>query len=424
MKRFQNFNYRITLCTFLCVCIPFFAIAQDDDEDKEQDGDKTAARNQVDFNLGGGLSFSLNDGNYQFNLGGFIQPSFISSKTNGLDRENQYNSRRSYLQFSGNAVKEKVSFLFQLDYSLSEPLLDAWLAYHPYEFLTITVGQKQTFLNNREMMYREDRLQFTNRSFLSTNFSNTGRELGVFVSSKFGDSFGIAPMFAVTSGDGRNSFGATSRDSDLGGIKYGGRLDLYPFGFFKTGNDLTSTDLLHEEKLKFVIGAAASKNTGASNAFGEGHGDYILYDANGLNNYPDYTQIYADILFKYQWFSLLGEYVNTSASNIDITYTDANARQILAPTQISQFLALGDSFNVQAGYVTLSGFSFDVRYENTNPEFLNNVNSIVQKGSAYSFGLSKYFVGNSLKVQTSYTSLNPAIGLETNQFDVLFQITF
>ena len=57
MKRFQNFNYRITLCTFLCVCIPFFAIAQDDDEDKEQDVDKTAARNQVDFNLGGGIKF-------------------------------------------------------------------------------------------------------------------------------------------------------------------------------------------------------------------------------------------------------------------------------------------------------------------------------------------------------------------------------
>jgi hypothetical protein len=422
MKQFQNSNYRIILCAFLCICIPFFAMAQDDDEDKEQNTE--VERNKVDFNLGGGLNFSLNDGNYQFNLGGFIQPSYSTTKTDGLDRENTYNSRRSYLQFSGNAVKEKVSFFLQLDYSLPEPLLDAWLAYKPFEYVTITFGQKQSFLNNREMMYREDRLQFTNRSFLSNNFSNTGREMGVFISSKFGDSFGISPMVAVTSGDGRNSFGATSRDADLGGIKYGGRLDLYPLGYFKDGNDLTSTDLLHEDKLKFVLGAAASKNIGASNATGEGHGNYILYDVNGLNNYPDYAQIYADILVKYQGFSLLAEYVNASASNIDIAYTDVAATTILAPTQISQFLALGDSFNLQAGYVTLGGLSFDVRYENTNPEFINNINSIIQKGNAFTFGLSKYFVGNSLKLQTSYTSVNPNNSLKTNQFDVLFQISF
>jgi hypothetical protein len=420
MKRFQNFNFRITLCTFLCVCIPFFAIAQDDDEDQDQGNE----RNRVSFNVGSGLNFSLNDNQYQFNLGGFVQPSFMSSKADGLDRENEFNSRRSYLHFSGNAVKEKESFLFQLDYSLQDPLLDAWIAYQPQESTTITIGQKQTFLNNREMMYREDRLQFTNRSFLSTNFSETGREFGVFISSKFGDKFGISPMLAVTSGDGRNSFGANSRDTDLGGIKYGGRLDLYPLGFFKPGNDLTSTDLEREEKLKFVLGFAGSQNIGANNAVGEGHGNYILYGVNGENNYPDYTQIYADILLKYQGFSLLAEYVNASASNINETYIDANATQILAPTQISDFLTLGDSFNVQVGYVTLIGFSVDARYENGTQEFVTNASSVLQSANATTFGLSKYFVGNSLKVQSSYTSYNPKIGTNINQIDLLFQIIF
>ena len=37
MKRFQNFSFTKTLCTLVCVCIPFFAIAQDDDfEDDEK----------------------------------------------------------------------------------------------------------------------------------------------------------------------------------------------------------------------------------------------------------------------------------------------------------------------------------------------------------------------------------------------------
>jgi len=411
MKQLYKFSYKKFLSLLLLLSISHLLKAQ-------------VQENKVDFQIGNGLNFSFNNNEYQFNLGGFIQPSFSTIKTDGFERENQLNSRRSYLQFSGNAVKEKVSFLFQLDYSLADPLLDAWIAYHPHKTTTITVGQKQTFLNNREMTYREDRLQFTNRSFLSTNFSNTGREFGVFVSSKFGENFGIVPMLAVTAGDGRNSFGANSRDSDLGGIKYGGRLDLYPLGFFKSGNDLTSTDLEREENLKFVFGVAASQNIGASNLVGEGHGDYILYNLNGENNYPDYLQIYADILFKYQGFSLLAEYVNASASNINETYTDANATQILVPTQISDFLTLGDSFNIQAGYVTLGGFSFDARYENATQEFVNNTNSVFQSADAYSVGLSKYFVGNSLKVQSSYTNFIPTIGSTINQIDLLFQITF
>ena len=33
--------------------------------------------------------------------------------------------------------------------------MDAWIAYHATDYLTISVGQKQTFVNNKEMMIRE-----------------------------------------------------------------------------------------------------------------------------------------------------------------------------------------------------------------------------------------------------------------------------
>jgi hypothetical protein len=382
-------------------------------------------KNKTVFVLGNGLNFSFDGGNYKFNIGGFIQPAFLYEQVSGLDAENEFNSKRSFLQFSGEAKKEKVSFLFQLDYSLSEPMLDAWVAYHPTKNSSITLGQKQSFLNNREMIYREDRLQFNNRSFLSETLSNTGREFGVFVESRFGKNFGIVPMIAVTSGDGRNSFGANSRDSDIGGVKYGGRLDLYPLGYFKAGNDLTSTDLGREESLKFVIGGAASQNKGASNANGEGHGDFLLFDVEGKNNLPDYTQVYIDFLMKYQGFSVLAEYANTTASNIDQTYIDMDATQILVPQQISEFLYLGDSYNIQAGYVTVSGMSFDVRYESANSEFENDTNSALQDMDSFTFGVSKYFFNdNSLKIQTAYTSLNPSVGSKTTQVELMVQIAF
>ena len=422
MKRLLNRNTIQFLIFAFCISLTTSLKAQE--EFVEEDPDAEVDINNASYTLGNGLNFSFNKGNYQFGLTGFIQPGYFRESINGLEDINQFSSKRTFLQFDGKALKEKVSFFVQLDFSLSEPLLDAWIGYHPTEHVSVYFGQKQNFVNNREMTYREDRLQFTDRSFLSRSFSRTGREFGVFVTSKFGNKFGIAPMFSITSGDGRNSFGTDSRDTDLGGLKIGGRLDLYPLGFFKEGNDVTNIDLGREEKPKFVVGVAASRNNGVSNNVGEGHGNFILYDANGTGNYPDYTQLYADFLLKYQGFSLLAEYANATASGIDLTYTDANATQVLAPTQISEYLVLGDSFNVQLGYITKNGFSFDARYEVANQEFTSNTNSLLQDANSYTFGLSKYFIGNNLKVQTSYTQFNPNIGNKLNQFELLFQIAF
>lgn len=381
-------------------------------------------KNVASFELGSGLNFSFNEGDYQFNFGGFIQPSFNYTKVKGSDADNEFNAKNAFLIISGKAVKEKVSFLLQTDYSKSQPLLDAWLAYHPSNNITITVGQKQTFVNNREMTYREDRLQFTDRSLLSQTLSDTGREFGVFVETKFGNKFGIAPMLALTSGDGRNSFGSDSRDTDLGGLKIGGRLDLYPLGYFSEGNDLFSADLAHEEKLKFVVGAAASKNKGVSNANGEGHGDFILYDSNGSSNLPDYSQMYVDVLMKYKGFSFLVEYVNASAEGLDIVYIDDTATTLLAPQQISEYLVLGDSYNFQAGYVTQKGFSFDFRYESATPEFESNQNSILSDASSYTFGISKYFDNNNFKMQAAFTTIDVANGNSQTIGEVVFQIVF
>jgi len=89
---------------------------------------------------------------------------------------------------------------------------------------------------------------------VSTAFSASGREFGLFVSHLFLlGTVGVEPQIAITSGDGRNSFGVDSRDYDRGGLKYGGRLDVYPLGFFVEGNGNLIADLAHEETFKMVI---------------------------------------------------------------------------------------------------------------------------------------------------------------------------
>lgn len=365
------------------------------------------AQNKASYEFGNGLNFNLNDGAYQFKIGGMIQPSVSTEIVNGNKPDFFYNVKRTYVNISAVALKERLSFFVQTDFSLGSPLLDAWVAYNPINNLSITFGQKQSFANNREMLFMEDKLQFADRSLLSNAFSRTGREFGLFVSHKFNlNNFLILPQVAVTSGDGRNSFGIDSRDSDKGGLKYSGRLDLYPLGNFSKGNDSFIVDLAHEKTLKFVIGGAVSYNIGASNYVGEGHGDFQLYDSNGAPKYPDYRKFYGDVLLKFHGFSFLGEYDLASATSLENSYTVPSMSFPLNPTQISEYLAIGTAFNVQLGYVTKTGYALDVRYNGLIPEFSSNINSIIKNVNGYSIGFSKYFINNNVKLQTTFTSAN------------------
>lgn len=381
-------------------------------------------KNTTDFNLGQGLSFNLNNEDYRFNISGFIQPLAGYEKMTDLKGSSYFYSRHSFFMISGRAVKEKISFMLQTDFSNASPLYDAWIAYHPTAWLTITGGQKQTFVNNREMIYREDRLQFTQRSLSSRIFSNSGREFGLFVETKFGEKIGFAPKVALTSGDGRSSFGTDSRDTDLGGLKIGGRLDIYPLGYLKEGNDLYTADLLHEEKPKLILGVAGSLNQGASEARGEGHGRFLMYDVNRDIKLPDYRQIYGDLLIKYKGFSLLYEYSNASATKLDGLYVDPNALNLLVPQQISNFLVLGNSHTIQGGYVTKTGYGFDVRFDQGLPEFDTNNASILQEFKNFNVGFTKYFDKNNLKLQTAFSSTKYNSMSSINQFELLMQIVF
>ena len=88
---------------------------------------------------------------------------------------------------------------------------------------------------------------------MSQNFTELGREFGLFLEGKFSlGNIGLKPSLAVTSGDGTNSFGENSIDNDQGGFKYGGRMNIYPLGFFKTNNELVGHDVLKEKNVNMV----------------------------------------------------------------------------------------------------------------------------------------------------------------------------
>lgn len=371
------------------------------------------------FGLGQGLQFKFNNGDYQFKIGGMIQPQIGFRKDSTADADYFLNSKRTYFNVAGKAAKEKISFLFQTDFSLANPLLDAWVRYTPNKYLAITFGQQLTFANNREMTFMETQFQFIDRSSLSTQYSSTGREFGLFLESSV--TLGgvvIEPKAAITSGDGRNSFGTGSTDYDLGGVKYAGRLDVYPLGQFTEGNNQLIADIKGEPKPKLLLGVAGSYNNGVSNSKGEGHaikeddgkirgeGDFLLYDAKGKNKLPDYRKLYYDVLFKYKGISLLAEYVIATAKVSEGTFKDETALSRLDATEISEVLSLGTGLNVQAGYVLHRKYGIDIRYATISREFANNTNSIVKDQDEITCGLTKYIQENNLKVTAAITQLN------------------
>ena len=399
--------------------------------------------NEADFNLGNGISFSFNDGDYKFNINGFIRPSYMSSEgeyflENGVLNEvsKQFSAKSANLFFEGFAVKEKVSFVIQMDYTSSQPLVESYIGYHPLQNMSFYFGQKQVNHNNFEMTQNENHLRFTERSMLSRTHTNFGEEFGIFFNYKFGNEIIYEPSLAITSGDGKNSFGADSRDTDLGGVKIGSRLNVYPMGPFSEGNNESSIDLVGEEELKMQVGFAFSKNFGVSNSVGDGHyydsnddgvpdfdGDFLLYDSNGEIDLPDYSQVFFDLLMKFKGFSAVIEYADSSASGIDEIYVDQYASTVLTPSQISSFLVLGSSFNIDLGYFMKKGYSFDFRFGVNKPEFEND-SSLLVDNKNFGLGISKYLVENNLKLQFGAYKTDFDNGDKISYGEFLIQIVF
>ena len=365
-------------------------------------------RNSASFSLGDGISFTFNEGKYKFDIFGFIRPSYIYSEDKIFNNDGSYSnvyrqfkSQNSNLYFTGEAIDEKLSFTIQMDYSSSDPLVEAFIGYHINEKTTLYFGQMQVYHNNLEMTQNEDQLRLASRGLISDTYTESGEEFGIFLETSFGNSFLVEPKFAITSGDGRNSFGVDSRDSDKGGVKFGSRVNIFPLGSFEDGNQDSTVDLTNEEKLKAQVGFAFSKNFGASNLVGDGHGDFILYDYLGKEQFPDYSQLFFDLNLKYKGFSLLFEYADSFASGLNGIYTDPNGFNILQPEEISEYLILGDSQGIHFGYFTKNGYSLDVIYEQLNPEFVSGLNPIFRESNNFGIGLSKYLSDNNIKLQAS-----------------------
>jgi len=163
------------------------------------------------FALGEGLSFDFAEGRHHLSIGGVIQPSWAVEV--GEDDTNQILSARgAYLRLGADLYGGCVAMFVQADFVRAEPLLDAWVAWRPAPWVALTLGQRLTTTLGRESQQQESQLVFPDRSLLARTFSDTGRELGLFVDFEIplGPAL-VRPQLSMTSGDGRNSRAAAAR---------------------------------------------------------------------------------------------------------------------------------------------------------------------------------------------------------------------
>jgi len=375
------------------------------------------------FRKGQGLEVGFPSSGYLFGFTGLAQPGMSLSR---LDADTTFSlgtfTRRAYLTFKASDLERGIDVLVRANYIASTPLLDAYINYAVNDWLSIRTGQFQNPSNNREMQFYEGHLAMPDRSLLSRTFVETGREFGLSLTGSFGsaESFMVEPSLAVTSGDGINSFGSLSNDPDKGGVKFGGRLDVYPFGQF----DATSaSDFERNETPKAVIGWATNYNMGASGPVGESHGEWLIFDENGQEQLPHYLKNHIDLLAKWKGASLLAEYTNAAAYQLDGAYTSASLGTLLMPTEISQYLMLGNAFNIQGGYLLKNGLQLDVRFGQTFPEF-DQGSSLLEVIDAIGGCLTWHVAEHALKLQASAVYLNFQERPQANGWTAAFQTQF
>lgn len=392
--------------------------------------------NSYKYQLGSGVVFNFDDSTHVFKIGGmaqsrFLNTNFVDSLSESL---NYFGVKRSYFNLSGVLNNGQFSFLIQTNFSESFPLLDAWIGFHPNENFSLFFGQRMSPFNNLSMQIMEYDLQFASRNYLSKTFTDLGREFGLFLEGKFtlGD-VGIKPCLAITSGDGINSFGENSLDNDQGGFKYGGRMNIYPLGFFKTNNELVGHDISKENNLKLLIGGASSINVGSSHKIGEGHynenylddNTFMFFDSIGERKSPNYLKNYMDILVKYKGLNILFEYVNTAAYGLQGSYLNTGGSILLEPTEISQYLVLGNAYNIQGGYLFNNDWSIDVKYGQSFYEFKETY-SLLQNYDSMGAGITKYFSNKAVKTQlmASYVNFQNNSKLSRLNIECLLQVVF
>ncbi len=346
----------------------------------------------------GMINFVAKDSSFSVKFAPRIQSRFESKWNYDGDAyeagELNFLVRRARLKFDGFAVTPKLKYKIELGlsnrdisganvFNRNTPryILDAVVMWNFYQNFELWAGQTK-LPGNIERVVSSANLQLIDRSLLNSRF-NIDRDMGIQLrhKSKLGSTFVTREKFSISQGEGRNI-----TEGNEGGLQYTTRLELLPFGEFASKGDYSQGDLKRENSLKTMIGFTYDYNRNAvknrSNL-----GSY-MFRADGSLFETDITTLFVDTMIKYSGFSLMGEYAYRMADKIEATEMDGS--------KTGPVVGAGSAVNVQSSYLFKNNVEMVVRYTALDFESITRLSDLKQ----LTFGVSKYVVGHSLKVQT------------------------
>ena len=326
--------------------------------------------------------------------------------------------RRARLKFDGFAYSPKLKYKIELglsnrdisganEFNRNTPryILDAVIMWKFAKNWEFWAGQTK-LPGNIERVISSGNLQLIDRSLLNSRFT-LDRDLGIQLrhTSSLGGTFLMREKFSISQGEGRNV-----TEGNEGGLQYTARVELLPFGAFKSKGDYVQSDLKREVTPKLMASVTYNYNQDAvrERCFA---GDYMIRQDGSIYQ-TDQTTLFVDAMFKYNGFSFMGEYAKRTADNEIATE--------LNNTPTGDVVLTGNALNLQAGYLFKNNYELAGRYTSIAYEAITGSAPVKQ----YTLGFNRFVVGNKLKVQSdiSYTTLD---GAEDNiTFRIGFDIHF
>ena len=345
------------------------------------------------------LNITGKDSTFYMNFSARMQYLSATSWSEGdfENRESNFLVRRSRLKFSGFAYNPKLTYKLELglsnrdisgasDFTSNAPryILDAYIRWNFYKNFTLQAGQGK-LPGNIERVISSGNLALVDRSLLNSKF-NIDRDLGIQFRHHFklSENFIVKEIFAISQGEGRNI-----TKGNLGGHQYTSRIEVLPFGKFKSKGDYKGADLDREQTPKLLVGVVYDVNNNAVKSRSN-MGSYL--ETNEGFYQTDINTLFFDTHFKYRGFSLMAEYADRDADD-PIAKNEDNSLT-------GDVVNIGNSTNIQMGYVTPSNLAITGRYTNVNFDSIVSSNN---KITQYTIGLSKYVAKHKLKVQTDLT---------------------
>ncbi|MEC3905917.1 porin [Tamlana sp. 2201CG12-4] len=359
------------------------------------------------------------DSSWTMKIGFRFQLLGTSTWTENAPSETNFLVRRSRLKFSGFAFSPKLRYKVELglsnrdmsgasEFTRNSPryIMDARIRWNFYKNFELWVGQGK-LPGNRERVISSGNLQLVNRSRLNSRF-NIDRDMGAMLTHKFNinPNFLVKEILSFSQGEGRNV-----TQGNQGGFQYVGRIELFPFGEFISRGDYKGSDLKREQTPKLSLAGGMEFNNDAVRTRSN-RGSYMFID-DGADLYKtNVNTVFIDGMFKYKGYSFMFEYADRKADNPIAKNSDG--------TETGDIVQVGNGLNLMSGYLFPSNWEITGRYTDINMDTISGSNS----DDMYTLGVSKFFAGHKLKVQSDLSYMEVHGGSNEILFRLQMDIHF